>query len=642
MHTTKPIQRYKIFSVKDFTEAVFDENASIEIYAKNTAFDCTEIKGNLVLRGEGCNFPNLENVKGNLSIDAPDCSFPELKMVEENFTMHCPAMLDQLEKVRGNFKCIVDFSFTNLAAIGGSIELKNAAVYAKSKKLVQGRVVIPINHQYEVKNLPKDGIFNIDIFGDHIMIPHQEIRGRINIFGKDISFPNLEFVHGGLKIEITDSLADECTHDFPVLKKMTGNLRFVRAKLSFPELQEMTGTIHLENGSYVNFSALEISGGIMINHRSGASFPVLKEINGALKNHGSETCYLNALEKIKNTFCTYQVFAPNIVEIGGDLDIHTYTHNKFDHLKKVSGRILGSSKVQLKSLEYVGILDNASLAGSEFPSLKEVTHYFYGTHTGLENVAKNIYFRVTDSLCITKDQFIVGRSNFTFVLNLQRHYFKKLISILKLRHSSFQNFKTREFEREWTHYNTPVFNDVLNRIEKLWDKVEPIGFDEFFNDKDRNFKLFCFSYFGVGNLMKNLKAEKINQAEIEVNYFGYDDNGNEYITKKINQYEVHQVENEKLGIFVWGSANRYSYAVKCWCPSTEKEHWLWIEEAYKDNALTAIASTFRIHENIIPHIRCLKRQGDLLICELNKKIPPRGAVRALTASEYFGLLEAET
>jgi hypothetical protein len=106
--------------------------------------------------------------------------------------------------------------------------------------------------------------------------------------------------------------------------------------------------------------------------------------------------------------------------------------------------------------------------------------------------------------------------------------------------------------------------------------------------------------------MKNLKAEKINQAEIEVNYFGYDDNGNEYITKKINQYEVHQVENEKLGIFVWGSANRYSYAVKCWCPSTEKEHWLWIEEAYKDNALTAIASTFRIHENIIPHIRCLK------------------------------------
>jgi hypothetical protein len=65
------------------------------------------------------------------------------------------------------------------------------------------------------------------------MIPHQEIRGRINIFGKDISFPNLEFVHGGLKIEITDSLADECTHDFPVLKKMTGNLRFVRAKLSF-------------------------------------------------------------------------------------------------------------------------------------------------------------------------------------------------------------------------------------------------------------------------------------------------------------------------------------------------------------------------------------------------------------------------
>jgi hypothetical protein len=72
-----------------------------------------------------------------------------------------------------------------------------------------------------------------------------------------------------------------------------------------------------------------------------------------------------------------------------------------------------------------------------------------------------------------------------------------------------------------------------------------------------------------------------------------------------------------------------------------EEHWLWIEPQYKDNALTAIASTFRIHENIIPHIKCLKRQGDLLICELESEVLPKGNVRPLTAKEYFSLLEAE-
>ncbi|WP_345205110.1 hypothetical protein [Chryseobacterium ginsengisoli] len=637
---TNTLKRCKIFSEKDISEAIFDELALIEIYAKNMTFDFIEIKGDLLLRGEGCSFPNLVNVRGNLSIDAQNCSFPILKIVEGNFTMHHPAIVDQLEKVKGNFKCIIDFSFKNLTAIGGSVELKKSTVYAKNNELIKGRVIIPINRQYEVEKLPKDGIFNIDIFGDNIVIPHQEIRGRINIFGKNVSFPNLEFVHGWLKMESNDQSTNEFTYNFPVLKKMIGNLRLQKTKASFPKLKETSGNIHLENGSYATFPALEKSGGIMINHNCGAFFPILNEVGGNLQNVGFETCYLNTLQKVKGTFSTYQILAPNIIEVGGDFAIHTKAD--FDHLKRINGKIQSSSKVTLKSLEYIGNLDNINLKDSHFPALKEINHYFYGTHVGLEHLAKNVYFKITDSLYLTKDKFIVGRTQFNHIIHLPHYNLKKLVSILKLRHSSFQNFKTREVEREWDQVNSPLFEKILDKIEKLWNKVEPIKFEVFFSDQNRNFKLFCFSYFGVGNLMKNLKAVKINEAKIEVNYFGYDDNGNEFLTEKMNHYEVHQVENEKLGIFVWGGRNQYSYAVKCWCPSTEKEHWLWIEEEYKNNALSAIASTFRIHENIIPHIKCLKRQGDLLICELKKTIPPRGSIRALTATEYFSLLEVET
>lgn len=219
---------------------------------------------------------------------------------------------------------------------------------------------------------------------------------------------------------------------------------------------------------------------------------------------------------------------------------------------------------------------------------------------------------------------------------------RKLIAILKLRHSSFQNFVTREYERQWENFNTPFFTQILNKIESLWDEVEPMKFEEFFNEEDRNFKLFCFSYYGVGNLMQKLEAQKINEKEIEVDYVEYDKNGNPKLIRKVNRYEVHEVENRKLGVFIWGSRAEYSYAVKCWCPSTKKEHWLWIEQEYKDDALTAIASTFRIHSNLIPHIKCLKRQGDLLICELKEKMVPAGKIRPLTASEYFNLLRAET
>jgi hypothetical protein len=84
------------------------------------------------------------------------------------------------------------------------------------------------------------------------------------------------------------------------------------------------------------------------------------------------------------------------------------------------------------------------------------------------------------------------------------------------------------------------------------------------------------------------------------------------------------------------------YAVKCWCPSTNKEYWLWIEEQYKDDPLQAIASTFRVHENIISNIKCLKRQGNVLICEMKTNIIPEGNIRPLDKDEYFRLLQVET
>ena len=101
-------------------------------------------------------------------------------------------------------------------------------------------------------------------------------------------------------------------------------------------------------------------------------------------------------------------------------------------------------------------------------------------------------------------------------------------------------------------------------------------------------------------------------------------------------FETHQVDGTRLGVTM------PLYAVRCWCTTTESEHWIWIESQYAQDPLEAIASTFRIHENVIPYIKELKRQGDILLVELVEPVTPRGAQRALTSKEYFSLLTAQS
>lgn len=638
MHTTNTIQRYKIFSEEDLQKILPGAYTSIEIYAKNMTFDFTEIEGDLLLRGEGCSFPNLVNINGNLSIDAGKCALPQLKTVGGSFAMHSHAVLDKLEKVKGDFKCIVNFVFKKSIKIGGSIDVKNAEVYTENKKLANIKRVIAVNHQYQVDALPKSGVFNVEIFADDITFLHQEIRGKVNVYGRNISFPNLEFIHGQLKIEARNKKDPDFEHDFPVLKKIVGNLMVDKTKISFPELKEIAGNIEIRNNSYVKFPILEKSGSVSINQHAGADFPVLREINGDLNNHGFETCYLTELKIVKRSFFTHQILAKNIVEVG-NLMMNKYC--EFDHLKKINGFVHSNTSFNYRSLEYIGYLIEEKQKSSKLPSLKKIGHYLYHEKDGFEELAGQIYFKVKDNLYITKNQCYISRFLSNNIYPGDLHPLKKLVSILKLRHKSFQNFLTREYEREWTNYSSPHFIKALKNMEKIWHETEPIRYEEFFTHYSRSFRLFCFSYMGVGTLMKKLEAKKINQEKILVKYAEYDKDGNKISLRRNNHYEVYEVENEKFRGSVWGR-ERHSYAVKCWCPSTMQEHWLWIESQYKDNALTAIASTFRIHENLIPHITCLKRQGDLLICELESEVLPKGNVRPLTAAEYFSLLEAES
>lgn len=183
------------------------------------------------------------------------------------------------------------------------------------------------------------------------------------------------------------------------------------------------------------------------------------------------------------------------------------------------------------------------------------------------------------------------------------------------------------------------FAKLVAEMHEIFDSVVPFTYAEAFALENAEFRGVVFGTIDVVEMINNLGKEQIAVDGIEVKRKIFNIDGEfEGYKEYHNVYETYKVFGDKLGL-----DNETMYAVRCWCTSTNEEHWIWIEERYADDPLTAIASTFRLHENIIPHITELKRQGDIMLVETgDKDIEPEGNIRPLTKKEYFDLLTMET
>lgn len=182
-----------------------------------------------------------------------------------------------------------------------------------------------------------------------------------------------------------------------------------------------------------------------------------------------------------------------------------------------------------------------------------------------------------------------------------------------------------------------------NMTEKLcvaivdeFKKAKPFTFKEAFEIKNDQFRALVFTSINVPEMVKELGSTLLKVEGIKVQRKQYSNEGELLGNKEYdNVYETYEVSGKKMGV-------ENIYALKCWCTSTNKEHWLWIDEKFKNDPLSAVASTFFIHNNIKPFISCIKRQGDVMLAELSEEITPEGEMSPLTKEEYFGLLVAES
>lgn len=222
-----------------------------------------------------------------------------------------------------------------------------------------------------------------------------------------------------------------------------------------------------------------------------------------------------------------------------------------------------------------------------------------------------------------------------------------VLKYLRLRFHTYEALNDKYFKHKFEEQILTLeeFKDVrenligfLEDLKNSYETVQPFTYIEAFQLENDTFKPIVFGAVNVADMIENLGHEmyKVDGKNIMQKHYSKD---GEYLGEFENNniYEVHKINGEKLGIE--GSL----WAVKCWCTTTNKEHWLWIEEQYKDDPLTAIASTFRVHKSVIEHIKCLKRQGDILMIELKDDFTPDkdDEIVALTKEQYFGLLQAQ-
>jgi hypothetical protein len=200
--------------------------------------------------------------------------------------------------------------------------------------------------------------------------------------------------------------------------------------------------------------------------------------------------------------------------------------------------------------------------------------------------------------------------------------------------------RKNKFEAELRPFDAVACDKIqafFDFIVESYDDAKPFTFKESFELEGREFQALVFSSIDIGEMVKELGATRIKSDGIEVNHKQYNADGDFVGMKEYhNVYETHEVDGTKLGI------NDKLYIVKCWCTSTNKEHWIWIDEKFKNDPLNAIASTFMVHENVLPHITAIKRQGDLLLAEMDGEIEPEGAMVSLTKEQYFSLLVAQS
>jgi hypothetical protein len=648
------MESYKIWTLQDIENIPTDTPVHLEIYLRNAVIPLQHINANCAVRAEGCKFPNLTLVKGNLSIDARAAKFPILKTVEGDCDIHCLGIeLPCLQCVKGVLSIEANVELSSLLIVGNCIKNKIKISHPKltqSNEIKLSQVTQSKKRLWEVytaedvAQLPLYGIFTLIIRGNDLTFPHTEFKGAVQIMGKNIAFPNL---HTARKITV-EKVKLQDRDDLILL----------------PQLRTIRLNCIIKRGLFVAPQLEHIYDKLIVRGNGSAEFPLLKTVR-SFSFSSKKRVYFPSLQKVFGDFYFYKMPSLLSFTIPTFLSEQQHQAHCFPHLSMIQGNAyinddsdlpaLGAVKGTLTFAGYkvfptivrVGNLTmwGATNIATFLPNI-EIIHNA-NNHKSLGHIVSKIgqlFFQMTEVLFVSQDRFIIyplwcwgNEHDFwrspTFTLD-------QLVSILKIRHTSFQNFITNEFEQEWLSRNE-LMDKILKSIEQKWLQLPAYSLEDIGKMSNYNLIQFSYSYVPIVDMMAKLNAKCISAKGFDVRCSRYDALGNKIAFFQHHIYEVYEADATAINnVKYWDYRNK-GYAVKCTSTDSQYEQWFWVAEWRKNDPLMAIASTIKMHKNVIPFIKCIKRKVDTMVFEMKEEVMASGGVRPLTKEEYFGLLEVE-
>jgi hypothetical protein len=198
------------------------------------------------------------------------------------------------------------------------------------------------------------------------------------------------------------------------------------------------------------------------------------------------------------------------------------------------------------------------------------------------------------------------------------------------------------FESYFKANNIEYYNDILYNIESMWDIVTPFSFEDAFNIKNDQLRIKVFSSFNIEEVINKLGTNRIKTEGKETINKVWNEITNEFENVPVTLiYELHHVNGTKLNV-----EDEVLPVVRCWCTSTNQEHWLWVDPSkiIDNSPLSAIASTCCVYESMMGKIKHIIRHGDVFIFEMLEEIIPdeNDKVISLSVEDYFSLLKSQS
>ena len=234
------------------------------------------------------------------------------------------------------------------------------------------------------------------------------------------------------------------------------------------------------------------------------------------------------------------------------------------------------------------------------------------------------------------------------VANQPNFTLDEAVALWKAKYPEFADFKKDVI----IHEN---LEDFGNFVEEIWDDIKPVTVEQALKISNTEIRRTYFDCIGVVKLFKELNPTLRDRQVLTKKRTKWDDNDDSLEYEFEDVYELYEIDGTLL--FEkdrWGRSPNNIYAVRCWCTTTNREYWLYVNEEAalgetrwesvnqkKYDAVQAIAWTIRIDVGE-DQIEKLYRQGDIIVAKVNETAKSIGWFRHLSKEAYLTKMYSET